>query len=404
MAEFQYQGVDRAGKKVQGKLNAENEGQLRMALRGMGVRPTKIGKIGALNVDIMAALKGKSGYFPSLQLVLFTRQLQVLISSSVPLVQALDLLAEQAIDRGVKAVVATLKDKVEGGAYLWEALALHPQSFSRLYVALVRAGESSGSVDIMLKRLSRYLEDTERLKKSLKSAAMYPIAVTTVGVAVIGIMITVVIPKFESILVGQGQKLPALTQSLIDLSHFVQSNLLMLCIAFAGAIYGLVKYVQAPEGRSFVQRTLFNAPIAGPLMQKAAMARFCRTMQTLLSSGVNLLDAIEICRNTVDNVVLEQAMAKIRTEVEAGKTLGQTVQRIPVFPRMAVQMIAVGESTGSLDRMLEKVADFYEEDVDAAVAGLSKLIEPILIVVLGGAVAFMLIAMYLPVFQQAGGM
>ncbi len=403
MPEFQYQGVDRAGKKVTGNLNVETEAALRMALRGQGIRPVKIAKLGAMNTDIGALFKRTGSSLTPEQLVIFTRQLQVLISSSVPLVQALDVLADQAIDRGVRAVLSALKDKVSGGSYLWEALLLFPKAFPRLYVALIRAGEASGSTDQMLKRLSRYLEDSARLKKAIKRASMYPIVVSVIGFAVVIVMLAVVIPKFESLLIQQNQKLPAPTQILVNLSHFIQNNILALMIGIGAFCYALYRYVSSPEGRASLDKWLFTVPVLGQVMQKAALARFSRTMQTLLSSGVNLIDAIDICRGTIDNAVIEDAISRIRGEIESGKTLGQVVARIPAFPKMTVQMIMVGENTGNLDKMLDKIADFYEEDVDGAVDTLARLIEPVMLVVLGTIVGGMLIAMYLPVFQQAGG-
>jgi type IV pilus assembly protein PilC len=403
MPEYSYQGVDRAGKKVNGSLNVETEGALRMALRGQGIRPVKIAKVGAMNTDLGAYFKKTGSTLTHEQLIIFTRQLQVLISSSVPLVQALDVLADQAIDKGTRAVISAIKEKVSGGAYLWEALMLFPKAFPRLYIALIRAGEASGSTDQMLKRLGRYLEDAARLKKMVKKASMYPAVVGVIGFGVIGLMLVVVIPKFESMLLTQGQKLPLPTQIVVNMSHFIQNNFAALAIGVVAAGYAIFRYVRSPEGKASLDRWLFDVPVLGAIMQKAGIARFARTMQTLLASGVNLIDAIDICRGTIDNAVIEDAITKIRHEVESGKTLGQVVSRIKAFPKMMVQMIMVGESTGNLDKMLDKVADFYEEDVDGAVDTLARLIEPVMLVVLGGLVGGMLIAMYLPVFQQAGG-
>jgi type IV pilus assembly protein PilC len=255
----------------------------------------------------------------------------------------------------------------------------------------------------MLKRLSRYLEDSDRLRKLLKGAMMYPIIVVTIGIAVIAAMMIFVIPKFEELLRSSGQELPGPTQFVIDLSNFMVNNIVYLMFGTGAAIFLILKFVQSPEGKAALDRLLFRAPLFGNLAQKGGAARFCRTMQTLLSSGVNLIDAVDICRATIGNAVLEEAVAKIRTEIESGKTLGMVVTQISIFPRMAAQMIAVGESTGNLDKMLEKVADFYEEEVEAIVGGMTKLIEPLVLVFLGGAVGGLLIAMYLPIFKMAGG-
>ena len=402
MPQFQYQGVDKAGKKVSGLLEAGTEGDLRLVLRSQGVRPTKINKAGLLEADLGKALfSGGSGSVPIGDLVTFTRQLQVLISSGVPIVQALDVLTEQTAHTTLKNAIITIKSRVSSGSFFWEALSAYPKIFPKLFISLMRAGEASGSMDPMLKRLSRYMEDNDRLKRILKSAMMYPIIVVCIGAGVVSILLIFVIPKFEDMLKGAGQELPLPTQIVINASHFMADNILVILGVLGGLIYMGRQYSQSPEGRAFIDRAFFRAPLFGDLMQKGAVARFSRTMQTLLASGVNLIDAIDICKATVDNAVLEDAIGTIRSEVESGKTLGAVVGKLGVFPRMSVQMIAVGESTGNLDKMLEKVADFYESEVEISINGLTKLIEPLVLVFLGGTVGGILIAMYLPIFKLA---
>jgi type IV pilus assembly protein PilC len=403
MAEFAYQGVDRAGKKVSGKLEAASEGDLRMALRAQGVRPTRISRGGGGIVAKAARSGTTSGGVPIDVLVTFTRQLQVLIGSGIPLVQGLEILIDQANNARMKAIITEIRDKVSSGSYLWQTIQAYPQVFPKLYVALIRAGEASGSMDQMLKRLSRYLEDADRLRKMLKSASMYPTIVISIGIGVIALMLIFVIPKFEELLKGSGQELPAPTQFVIDASHFLVGNALYLVVGGGVAFYLLRRYFRSDEGRAFRDRVLFRAPIFGVIMQKGGVARFARTMQTLLASGVNLVDAIDICKSTIDNAVLEAAVGTIRSEIEAGKTLGAVVSQLTVFPKMATQMISVGEQTGNLDQMLDKVADFYEAEVETLVAGLTKLIEPFVLVFLGGTVGGLMIAMYLPIFKLAGG-
>lgn len=402
MPQFQYQGVDKAGNKVNGTLDAPGEGELRMMLRGQGVRPTKISKTGALNTDLGAMLRGGSG-LSNEQLITFTRQLQVLIGSGIPIVQGLDILAEQASDKNVRSIIGAIKEKVSGGSYLWEALGAYPKAFPRIYVSLIRAGEASGSIDNVLKRLTRYLEDADRLRKIVKGAMMYPIIVVLIGVSVVALMLIFVIPKFEELLKGSNQELPGPTQFVIDLSHFMVNNVTAILAVVLGGGFLLVRYIRTPEGKAVVDRLMFRAPLFGNIAQKSGVARFTRTLQTLLTAGVNLIDAIDICKLTINNAVLEDAVSKIRGEIEGGKSLGAVVTRLTVFPRMATQMIAVGESTGALDKMLEKVADFYEEEVEALVSGMTKLIEPLVLVFLGGAVGGIMIAMYLPIFKLAGG-
>ena len=404
MSEYTYTGVDKFGKRVTGAINAPTETELRALLRNQGIRPTKIGR----STDKTAMLSANRGFFskgpsvPAEIVLIFTRQLFVLVSSGIPLIQAVETLGEQSTHAGLRVVLLTIKDKVAQGAYFWETLTAFPGVFSKLYVSLIRAGESSGSLDEMLKRLTGYMEDANRLRKMLKGAMIYPIAVMGVGAVVIGIMMVFVIPKFEELLKSSGQELPAFTQIVINISRFMVENLVYIIVGTVTSIWLLMRYFNSVEGRAFRDRIMFNVPVFGPLTQKGAVARFARTMQTLLSAGVSLLDAIDICRATVDNAVVEESVGKIRSEIEAGNRLGVVINKLDVFPKMAVQMISVGEASGSLDQMLEKVADFYEAEVESMVAGLSKLIEPFVLVFLGGTVGGLLIAMYLPIFKLAG--
>jgi type IV pilus assembly protein PilC len=412
MTEFLYRGVDRAGKRVDGKLDVGSEGELRMALRTLGVRPTNIRRAGQSEEgDIFALLSGKKSKkngvvnvsgVPIQIIVLFTRQMQLLISSGIPLVQALDMLADQTTHAGMRAVVGAIKDKVSGGSYLWESMSAYPGVFPNLYVALMRAGESSGAMDSMLKRLSKYLEDEDRLKRMIKSAMMYPAIVTLIGIAVISGMLVFVIPKFETMLKSGGQELPGPTQFVINMSHGLQDHFWVIGGGVVATYFLAQRFFKTPDGRALKDRFVFNSPIFGVLAQKSGIARFSRTLQTLLMAGVNLIDAIDICKRASDNAVLEGAIGTIRVEIEGGKTLGTVLMKMSVFPKMAAQMILVGESTGNLDKSLEKIADFYESDVEVLVGGMTKMIEPIVLVVLGGAVGGMLIAMYLPIFKMAG--
>jgi type IV pilus assembly protein PilC len=331
MAQYQYQGVDKEGKKVSGTLDASTEGDLRMVLRAQGVRPVKIAKAGVMNADI-GTIFGGGGRVNLDVVVTFTRQLQVLISSGIPIVQALEILTDQAEDRTMKLTVTALREKVSTGTYFWEALSAYPKIFPKLYVALIRAGESSGAIDQMLKRLSRYLEDNERLRKMLKSAMMYPIIVVSIAVGVISLMLIFVIPKFEELLSSAGQELPLPTQIVITMSHFLVNNIILILGTCATVFFLTRRYIRSDEGRAFLDRALFKAPLFGSLMQKGGIARFSRTMQTLLASGVNLIDAIDICKSTIDNAVLEEAVGTIRSEIEGGKTLGSVVGRLGVFP------------------------------------------------------------------------
>lgn len=402
MPEYTYTGINRQGQRVTGKVEVADEGQLRMRLRAEGIRPTRVAKVGTLNRDLGSMLGGGQSV-PQEVLVSMTRQLTVLLSSGIPLLQSLDAIADQTANRNLKNILLVVRERVSQGTYLWESLAQYPKVFPKLYIAMIRAGEASGSLDTMLSRISRYLEDSQRLKKTVKSAMIYPVMTIAVGIAVMGGMLAFVIPKFEEMLKGAGQDLPAPTKFVLMLSHAFTDNLVLVLGGGAVGFYLLYKFFTSSEGRAVRDRLLYRAPIFGELMQKAGIARFSRTMQTLLSSGVSLIDAIDICRSTIDNAVIESALAGMRANIETGKTLGAVAAKLQVFPRMAVQMIAIGESTGNLDNMLDKVADFYEEEVEVFVAGISKLIEPVVLVVLGGLVGGMLIAMYLPIFKLAGG-
>jgi type IV pilus assembly protein PilC len=402
--QYAYAGVDKAGKKVTGMIEAAEEGQVRMQLRSMGVRPNRLGLAGAMNKDLGSLFSGggTTTRLTLMQQLTFTRQLTVLISAGIPIVQGLDILTEQALERGPRLVFGGLKDKVSGGSFLWESMSAYPNAFPKMYVALIRAGEASGSIDQMLGRLGEYLESTEKLRRLVKGAMMYPAIVTMIGGGVIGLMMIFVIPKFEEILAGNGQEMPLPTQVVITMSHFLIHNLWYILAGMITGGFLLLRFLRTAEGKATLDRILFRAPLFGSLMQRQGVARFSRTMGTLLVSGVNLIDAIDICQATINNAVLEEAVGKIRVEIEAGRTLGYVLQKIKVFPRMAVQMISVGEATGSLDSMLEKVAQFYEEEVEMAVNSMSKLMEPIVLVVLGGTVGGMMIAMYLPIFKVAG--
>ncbi len=403
MPQFDYIAVNKKGEKLKGTLDVPGEADVRVFLRSQQLRPVKISKTSAMNVDLGALLSGGSQKTTSVDVLVFSRQLSILIGSGVPLVQGLDIIGQQMASPGMRMVVNSIKDKLQGGTFLWEAMASHKKTFSDIYVNMVRAGEASGALDAILKRLIKYMDDAEKLKKIVKSAMIYPIAVVSVGTLVMIGMLVFVIPKFESLLKGNNQELPLPTQIVINASHFVQNNILFIIGGIVGTIFLVKTYVSTPEGRRVLDYNLLKAPLFGDLLNKVAVARFSRVMQTMLVSGINLLDALDICKSAIGNKIMEENIEKIKSEVEQGKTLSTIMAKVGFFPPMAVQMVAVGENTGNIDKMLEKVADWYEEEVESAVGNLTKLMEPIILVGLGGMVAGMLIAMYLPVFKMAGG-
>ncbi|MEK6704846.1 MAG: type II secretion system F family protein [Bdellovibrionota bacterium] len=404
MPDYKFEGVDKSGKRTSGSIEASGEGELRMVLRSRGIRPVRIVKSGGMATSLALRVKGQKIRGVGItELVVFTRQLQVLINSGIPLMQSLEILHEQSVHKSFKKVLEGMKERVSQGSYLWEAISAYPTVFSKLYIALIRAGESSGALDNMLKRLSRYIEDEDRLRKMVKSMMMYPAIVTLIGVGVVSFILIVVIPKFEEMFKGSGQSLPAPTKMVIGAAHFMGDNALLLIGSAVLLGIMFLKFIKTNEGRALTDKIFFRAPLFGVLMQKAGVARFCRTMQTLLTSGVNLIDAIDICKATIDNAVIEESVAGIKASVESGQTFGTALAKKSVFPKMAFQMIQIGESTGNLDKMLEKIADFYEADVESLVSGMSKLIEPLIMVFLGGVIGALMIAMYLPIFKLAGG-
>lgn len=405
MAEFFYVAADRSGKKIEGKAEAANEGELRMTLRGQGLRPISITKPGLAQADLgsmVRGLLGTSGTVKTDRLMNFIRQLQVMINSGVPLVQAIELFYEQESDPTLKGILAASKEKINSGSFLWEAFAGYPKVFERVFVALIRAGESSGTLDIMLKRVGRYMENSYRLQKLIKKSMTYPITVMSIAAGVVTLMLVVVIPKFEEMITSSGGTLPLPTQWVISMSHFLLNNFLVIVIILFAIFFVTKTYIQSREGRIVFQRTMLRMPLAGDLIIKSGVARFARTMSTLLSSGVPMVDSLEICRTAASHVAFEDAAQEMKKEVELGSSFATSMLRQRLFPKMATQMAAVGENTGNMDKMLEKVADFYEEEVENTIEGMMKMIEPIMLVVLGGIVGGLMIAMYLPIFQMAG--
>jgi type IV pilus assembly protein PilC len=405
VAEFMYTAADKSGKKIEGKMEANSEGELRMSLRSQGLRPVKIAKANMAQVDIGTYLKGMIGggdSVPTERLMNFIRQLQIMINSGVPLVQALELFYDQETDPTLKRILGTSKDKINSGSFLWECFAMYPNVFEKVFIALVRAGESSGTLDVMLKRIGRYLENSYRLKKLIKSSMTYPITVSVISVGVVTMMLTVVIPKFEEMIVGSGGELPGPTKFVIMLSHWMSAHIVVLGVGGAAAFFFGRAYAKTADGRIVIKRSMMMMPLFGDLIIKSGVARFSRTMSTLLQSGVPLVDSLEICKAAADHIAFEDAINEMKKEIELGSSFTTTMVRQKVFPKMATQMSSVGENTGNLDKMLEKVADFYEEEVENAIGGMMKMIEPLMMVFMGGVVGGLMIAMYLPVFQMAG--
>ncbi len=397
MAQFIYEAKTRTGEVRTGTLEADDEAAAGVKLRQQQLTPVSVKKKG-----FELKFPGSGGSVSQKEIIIFTRQFSTMIDAGLPLVQCLEILSSQAESPAFQRVLKQVKSDVEGGNTFSDSLEKHPQVFDVLYCNLVRAGEIGGILDSILTRIATYIEKNAKLKRQVKSALTYPIGVMCIAVAVIGIMMVFVIPTFENMFKEFGGQLPSLTQAVIDASHFVVGNLVYIVGGIVGGFYAFNKWSKTQQGIIAIDKFVLNAPALGPTMRKIAVARFTRTLGTLLSSGVPILDAMEIVAKSAGNYVVEQAVLAARAKISEGKNMAEPLAETKVFPSMVVQMIAVGEQTGALDTMLNKIADFYEDEVDVAVAALTSLIEPIMMVFIGGSVGTMIIAMYLPIFTMAG--
>ncbi|MBT8421600.1 MAG: type II secretion system F family protein [Gammaproteobacteria bacterium] len=390
---FQWEGVDGNGKKVRGKSLAQSEAAVRAELRRRGVVAKKIRK--------ESTLFQKRGKVTAEDIAIFSRQLATMLAAGIPLVQAFDIIGNGHDNPAMQKLVLAVKADVEGGTSLADALARHPLHFDDLFVNLVTAGEQAGALETLLDKIATYKEKTEAIKKKIKKALFYPAAVMVVAGVVTTILLIFVIPEFESLFQGFGADLPAFTRMVIDLSHFVRSQGIWLAMGIAGAIYAYIyMYKRSRKLRMMQDRIMLKLPILGPILEKSAIARFARTLSTMFAAGVPLVEGLESVSGATGNVVYEQACLEIKDEVATGSRLQQCMENTGLFPNMVIQMIAVGEESGSLDEMSGKVADFYEDDVDNAVDGLSSLLEPLIMAILGVLVGGLVIAMYLPIFKM----
>ena len=333
-------------------------------------------------------------------LVVFTRQLATMIDAGLAMVQSLQALAEQTTNKVMRDVIKDICTRVEGGDSFSEALQKHPKAFSRLYVCMVAAGEKGGLLAEILARLAVYLENAARLRKKVKSAMMYPTVVTIVAILITIFLLVKVVPVFGEIFSSFGAKLPAPTQFLIDLSHFVQKWILLLLIGGGGAVYGWFYFIKTPTGRAFWDTYRIKLPIFGSIAHKICLARFTRTLASLVRSGVPILEVLQIVSQTVGNVVMEKAIRTAAVDIERGESISVALAKHPVFPVMIIRMVTAGEQTGKIDNMLERIADFLDEEIETTLSGLTALIEPILIVFLGVVVGGMVICMFLPIFKM----
>ena len=398
MPVFTYKGTNRAGTTVSGEMNANNKAELQQLLRRQQITPTRMSE------------KGKEFNLPSFgagvdskELAIFTRQFSVMIDAGLPLVQCLEILSSQQENKTFQKVLAGTRGAVEGGSTLSAAMKQYPKVFDPLYSNMVEAGETGGILDTILQRLAAYIEKNVKLQRAVKSALVYPIGVLTIAAAVITLLLWKVVPVFATLFAGLGVDLPLPTRIVIGLSHFVGSIFgFLIFVAVIGSVVGLKVWYGTRGGRMAIDTIILKLPVLGLLMRKIAVARFTRTLGTLISSGVPILEGLDITARTSGNAVIEKALIQVRKSLEEGKSLTDPLKESEVFPGMVTQMIAVGEQTGAMDAMLQKIADFYEEEVDAAVKDLLTALEPIMIVFLGLVVGGVVISMYLPLFSLIG--
>jgi type IV pilus assembly protein PilC len=404
MATFAYAGRTRAGQTVSGERVAESVDAAVAALRREQIFVTNITQ--AKGKADGVAKKGKAGKIgkkvAAKNLAVFTRQFSVMIDAGLPLVQCLDILGSQEEDKNFAAVILQTRTDVESGASLADAMRKHPKTFDHLFTNMVAAGEAGGILDTILKRLATYIEKAVKLTGQVKSAMIYPIAVIVIAALVVAVILWKVIPTFAQLFAGLGAELPLPTRIVIWMSESLVTYFPFIVGALMAAAWSFRTYYKTDNGRHVIDRNTLRMPVLGDIMRKIAVARFCRTLATLISSGVPILDGLEITAKTAGNIIVEDAIMVTRKSIERGDTISAPLKETAVFPAMVVQMIGVGEATGALDTMLAKIADFYEEEVDTAVAGLLTLLEPVMIAVLGVIVGGIVISMYLPIFELIG--
>ncbi|MBT8102160.1 MAG: type II secretion system F family protein [Gammaproteobacteria bacterium] len=390
---FLWEGTDRNGKKIKGKSLADDEAQVRADLRRQGVVPTRIRKQ-------RKGLFAGGGKIETGDIAIFSRQLATMLSAGIPLVQAFEIVGNGHENAAMQKLILSIKTDVEGGSALAEALAKQPLYFDDLFVNLVEAGEQAGALESLLDKIATYKEKTEAIKKKIKKALTYPAAVLVVAFVVTTILLIFVIPSFEDLFKGFGADLPGFTRMVIDLSAFVRAKGVFLAMGIGAAIAAFLYFKKRSRPfRHFLDRLMLKMPIIGPILQKASIARYARTLSTMFAAGVPLVEALDSVAGATGNIVYELGVLEMRDEVATGQRLQQSMENTDLFPNMVIQMIAVGEESGSLDEMSAKVADFYEADVDDAVDNLSSLLEPMIMAILGVLVGGLVVAMYLPIFK-----
>jgi type IV pilus assembly protein PilC len=405
MPVFACEAIDASGQKVQKDLNASSKDDALKQLRAQGLRPTRVTVKPKAAPQAGGEKKKKKGFIlfdrvRQAQIVTFTSQLSTLQDAGLPIVRSLKILEQQQAPGKFKDQMAAVAEDVEGGSTFSEALAKYPRSFDKLYTSMVKAGEAGGVLDVILNRLAGFMEKSQKLKKKVKGAMVYPVAVVTVAVVILIFIMVYVVPSFEAMFKDLGQKLPAPTQLLLNASNTLRSwwGLALLAIPFV--FWFAFKLIgRNPRGRMLLDRFKLNLPVFGVIIKKSSISRFCRTLGTLIASGVPILEALKIVKDAIGNVVISNAIEEVHGSIKEGDTIAGPLRASGIFDELLVNMIDVGEETGELDKMLIKIADNYETDVDVAVEGMSSLLEPMLIVGMGGVVGFIVIALFLPLIE-----
>ncbi len=401
MPVFLWAGKNRKGDVQKGEMEALTEEAVLANLKRMKIEPTKIKKKPKDLFENVAFLQPK---VKTHDIILFARQFSTMIDAGLPIIQCLDILYSQQENATFKKMLRSIKEDVESGSTLAEALKRFPKEFDDLFVNMIAAGEAGGILDTILRRLSTYMEKAAKLKSKVKGAMTYPIVTLVIAFGVLAIILVFVIPVFEDMFSDMGGQLPAFTQLIVKASNFTKKNVIYIIVGLILFIFAFKKFHSTEKGRAIIDKNILRLPVFGDLIRKVAVSKFTRTMGTMLSSGVAILEALEIVAKTAGNKTIEQAVYSVRSDIAEGRTMADPLIESGVFPSMVCQMIAVGESTGALDAMLEKIAVFYDEEVDQAVENLTALIEPFMLVFLGITIGGLVIAMYLPVFKMASNL
>jgi type IV pilus assembly protein PilC len=399
MGKFAWEGTTKSGQVMKGEMEAPHAEAVQAQLRRQGIAPGNIKERGK-GLDIEIKIPGFEPKVTTKGIVIFTRQFATMIDAGLPLVQCLDILSKQQDNKTFKTILLQVKEDVESGSTFADALKKHPKAFDSLYVNLVAAGEIGGILDTILNRLAAYIEKALKLRKKVKSAMTYPATIVGIAVIVIAVILVFVIPQFQEMFESFGSQLPLPTRIVIMLSDFIQNYILVILGGSYAFVWILKQIYKTPKGRLFFDALFLKLPVMGPLVRKVAVAKFTRTLGTMISSGVPILDGLDIVAKTAGNKIVENAIYRVAQSISEGKTIAEPLEKSGVFPPMVCQMIAVGEQSGSIDTMLNKVADFYDDEVDDAVGNLTAMMEPLLMLFLGTAVGGLVIAMYLPIFQM----